>query len=129
MRVLGWKWGLVVQIIDVLKGIAAVVFVVNIFGAKISLGNMTMFEDATIVRFIAGTAAVCGHIWTLFAGFRGGKGINTTVGMLLALAPIDGTISVAIFIIAVVFFRLHFAWINRRSYCLSIFNVFFDLIF
>ena len=44
-----------------------------------------------------------GHVWTIFAGFKGGKGINTAAGMLLSLAPIDATISIGIFIVVLIF--------------------------
>jgi acyl phosphate:glycerol-3-phosphate acyltransferase len=50
---------------------------------------------------IAGLAAVAGHIWTVFAGFRGGKGVATTVGVLLALSPAAFGVFVAVFVLAV----------------------------
>jgi glycerol-3-phosphate acyltransferase PlsY len=39
-------------------------------------------------RAIGGLAAVCGHVWPLFAGFRGGRGVLTGAGVLLALSPV-----------------------------------------
>jgi glycerol-3-phosphate acyltransferase PlsY len=62
---------------------------------------MTPFEDVTIVTAIAGVAAVIGHVWTVFGGFRGGKGINTTLGMLIAITPIEVAIAVGIFALVV----------------------------
>lgn len=102
-RVLGWKWGLAVQVIDILKGIAAVLGIGALMGDGITFGSQTMFEHITIVKFIAGLAAVCGHIWSVFVGFRGGKGINTTAGMLIGLFPVDIGIAFGIFILAVIF--------------------------
>ena len=48
-----------------------------------------------------GIAAVAGHMWTCFAGFRGGKGVATTVGVLLALAPAAVAVFAAVFVITV----------------------------
>jgi glycerol-3-phosphate acyltransferase PlsY len=101
IRVLGWKWGLLVQGADIAKGIIAVVVIANLFGQGIKIGSGEWFEYITVVRSIAGISAVAGHIWSVFANFRGGKGINTAAGMLIGIAPIDVSVSIGIFIIAV----------------------------
>ena len=103
LRVLGWKWGLVVQIFDIVKGFLAVVILANLLGHGIKIGNGVYFEHITVVKIIAGISAVCGHIWTVFAGFHGGKGINTAAGMLIGIVPIDMGISVGLFVLAVIF--------------------------
>jgi glycerol-3-phosphate acyltransferase PlsY len=100
-RVLGWKVGLLVQIIDIGKGVLATLVISRIFYGALPFENVTPFEDITVVRILAGVAAVVGHVWTVFAGFKGGKGINTTAGVLVSLAPIDATISIGIFILVV----------------------------
>ena len=102
-RILGWKWGITVQVLDVLKGIIAVAVIGTMLGNGIDLGKHTWFEDITLVRMMAGVAVVCGHIWSVFVNFKGGKGINTAAGMLIAITPIDVGIAVSIFIIIVVF--------------------------
>ncbi len=102
-RILGWKWGLAVQLIDTLKGILAVVLVANTIGNGIDLGSHTWFQDITLVRLIAGVSAVAGHIWSVFVNFKGGKGISTAAGMLIGIAPIDVSIAVGIFILALIF--------------------------
>jgi acyl phosphate:glycerol-3-phosphate acyltransferase len=102
-RILGWKWGLFVQIADVLKGVFAVVFIANLLGEGIYFNSINSFEGMTVVKFIAGLSAVGGHIWPIFVDFRGGKGINTAAGMLIGIAPIDVSIAVGIFIIALLF--------------------------
>jgi glycerol-3-phosphate acyltransferase PlsY len=102
-RILGWKWGLVVQILDILKGIIAVSLIATVIGQGIDLGKHTWFEDITLIKMSAGVAAVIGHIWSLFVNFRGGKGISTAAGMLIAIAPIDVSIALGIFILAVIF--------------------------
>lgn len=99
MRVLGWKVGLVVQLIDITKGLLATLLIANLFYGKLPFENSTPFEDMTLVRIMAGLSAVIGHVWTIFADFKGGKGINTAAGMLVSLAPIDATISVGVFIL------------------------------
>ena len=102
-RVLGWKWGLAVQIIDLLKGVLAVVVVANVIGSGLDMGSHTWFEDSTLIRLIAGISAVAGHIFSCFAGFKGGKGINTAAGMLIGIAPIDVSIALGIFLLALIF--------------------------
>lgn len=98
-RVLGWKAGLAVQLIDVAKGIGAVVLARCIFTGNLPFPNMTPFEDVTVVSVIAGIAAVIGHVWTIFGGFRGGKGINTALGMLIAITPVEVAIAIGIFLL------------------------------
>ncbi|MCE2503091.1 MAG: glycerol-3-phosphate 1-O-acyltransferase PlsY [Chlorobi bacterium] len=98
-RTLGWKAGVAVQVLDVAKGIAAVMTARVIFNGNLPFPNMTPFEDVTVVSVIAGIAAVIGHVWTVFGGFRGGKGINTTLGMLIAITPIEVAIAIGIFIL------------------------------
>jgi len=100
-RVLGWKAGVVVQVLDILKGVAAVVIAVKIFNGVLPFPNATGFEDITVVKTIAGVSAVIGHIWTAFAGFRGGKGINTALGMLIGIAPVELAVAIGIFLLVV----------------------------
>lgn len=98
-RVLGWKAGLGVQLLDIAKGIAAVLIAVKIFNGLLPFPNPTPFEHITIVKVIAGAAAVMGHVWTAFAGFKGGKGINTALGMLIGIAPIELAVAIGIFVL------------------------------
>ncbi len=102
-RVLGVKWGIIVQLIDIAKGVLAVVVIASLLGGGIKFPGITLFEDMTVVRLIAGISAVMGHMWSVFVGFRGGKGINTAAGMLAGIAPIDVGIAVGFFAVAVIF--------------------------
>jgi glycerol-3-phosphate acyltransferase PlsY len=102
-RVLGWKWGVVVQIIDILKGVAAVVLVVGWLGPEAVAHSNGLFSNITAVKIFAGICAVAGHIWSAFVNFRGGKGINTAAGMLLAIMPADLLVALVVFLIAVLF--------------------------
>lgn len=101
MRVLGWKHGVLVIILDALKGAIAVVLVARLHYGVLPFQNVSPFDDFTLVQIIAGISAVVGHIWTVFAGFRGGKGIATALGMLLMIITIDMLIAVGIFLIVV----------------------------
>ncbi|MCS6809059.1 MAG: glycerol-3-phosphate 1-O-acyltransferase PlsY [Bacteroidota bacterium] len=101
-RVLGVKWGLLVQVIDITKGVLAVTVIAYLFqGEPIPFPNNTPFEDITLIRVICGIAAVMGHIWSPWVGFRGGKGINTAAGMLLGVAPVEVAVIFSIFVITV----------------------------
>jgi acyl phosphate:glycerol-3-phosphate acyltransferase len=105
MRVLGWKHGLLVILLDALKGVIAVVIIARLHYGNIPFENITPFDDFTLVQIIAGIAAVVGHIWTVFASFRGGKGIATALGMLLILVTVDMLIAVGVFILVVTISR------------------------
>jgi len=101
IRVLGFKLGLTVIFLDALKGALAVVVVARLFVGTMPFNNATPFDDLTVIQIIAGGAAVIGHIWTIFAGFKGGKGIATAMGMLLFLITIDMLIAVGVFVLVV----------------------------
>ncbi|MEP7233695.1 MAG: glycerol-3-phosphate 1-O-acyltransferase PlsY [Ignavibacteriota bacterium] len=100
-RVLGWKLGLTVQLLDLAKGIGAVLFASFLFHG-LPFHNATPFQDITVFRFFAGVAAVVGHCYTVFAGWKGGKGISTAAGMLVAIAPIETAVAIGIFLLVVV---------------------------
>lgn len=80
-RVFGWKAGLAVALVDVGKGYLA--------AAAISLlaGGAAAPAAREGAMLLCGLAAVAGHVWTVFAGFRGGKGVAAAAGALLAFAP------------------------------------------
>src|SRR5436190_7176115 len=92
-RSLGPALGITTLLLDVLKGAVAVWLLPRLVHAP--------GVDPTVARTIAGLAAVAGHVWTVFAGFRGGKGVATTVGVLLALSPAAFGVFVAVFLLAV----------------------------
>jgi len=99
-RVLGWKLGLLVQVLDLAKGVTAILVATLLFNG-LPFHNATPFEDLTVFRIIAGVAAVLGHCYTIFAGFRGGKGISTAAGMLIAIAPVELAVAFGMFLLVV----------------------------
>ena len=105
MRVLGWKHGLLVILLDALKGVLAVVVVARLHYGSMPFQNATPFDDFTLVQIIAGVSAVIGHIWTVFAGFKGGKGIATALGVLVMIITVDMLVAVGVFILVVTISR------------------------
>jgi acyl phosphate:glycerol-3-phosphate acyltransferase len=87
-RVLGWKAGLVVLFIDMFKGFASVWWIPGI--------AVVNPEIMVYIQILAGIAAIAGHIWTIFAKFRGGKGVGTAAGVFLGLQP--GPVIICLFI-------------------------------
>ncbi|MFH0733106.1 MAG: glycerol-3-phosphate 1-O-acyltransferase PlsY [bacterium] len=100
-RVLGWKLGISTIIFDAVKGAIAVVLVARFYFGDFPFPNATPFDDFTLIQIIAGVSAVIGHIWTVFAGFRGGKGIATALGFLITIITVDMLFAVAVFVIVV----------------------------
>lgn len=98
-RVLGKRFGLLVVILDALKGVVAVVIIARLYLGSFPFPNTTPFDDFTLVQFIAGISAVIGHIWTVFAGFKGGKGIATGLGVLVSIVTVDMLIGIGVFIL------------------------------
>lgn len=93
-RVMGWKIGLTVLVIDMGKG-----YIPTILFYKLGMRGV---DWPTInLQILAGLSAILGHIWTVFAGFKGGKGVGTGAGMLIGLAPFAVIIGIIVFIIVV----------------------------
>ena len=89
-RVLGWKAGITVLAIDVAKGALAASLV-----PRIPLGALPLATNDVAV--LCGIAAVLGHVFPIYVGFRGGKGVATAAGMLVATAPVPMGIGVGVF--------------------------------
>ena len=92
IRVLGWKIGIIVIIVDVGKGVLATLLI-----SKLNIDSIPISHN--LVQIIAGLSAVLGHIWTIFAGFKGGKGVGTAAGMLFSLYPMAGIVCLIIFLL------------------------------
>src|ERR1700758_4911840 len=92
IRVLGKKAGIPVLIIDILKGVAAVMLAYQSDFAR----NSTPFINYQIAL---GSAAVIGHIFPVMAGFRGGKGVATLLGVCIAIVPQIAGLAIIVFVI------------------------------
>ncbi len=102
-RVLGKRFGVLVIILDAMKGVIAVVLISRLYFGSFPFPNTTPFDDFTLVQIIAGVSAVIGHIWTIFAGFKGGKGIATGLGVLVSIVTLDMLLGLGVFVIVVYF--------------------------
>jgi glycerol-3-phosphate acyltransferase PlsY len=92
-RVLGKKAGIPVLIIDALKGWVAVMLPVWFLGG---FDSPVLFEN---FRVLCGALAVFGHVFPVFAGFRGGKGVATLLGIAFGMFPIAALSGVGLFLL------------------------------
>jgi glycerol-3-phosphate acyltransferase PlsY len=94
-RVLGKKPGIIVMVIDIMKGFTATKLAyligLSVTGPKYS-AQFVNYELAL------GVIAVVGHLFPIFAGFRGGKGVATLFGMVLAVNPWAALLCVSVFL-------------------------------
>ena len=81
-RAAGKAWGAVVIALDIAKGLAAAGPIAGVFFRE------AMPVSPEVFRVICGAAAIAGHNWPVWLGFRGGKGVATSVGVFFALTPI-----------------------------------------
>ncbi len=95
-RVLGKKAGIPVMLIDILKGWTATNLAYFIGVATTGAYNSVSYTNYALAL---GVAAVMGHLFPIFAGFRGGKGIATLFGMILAIHLHAALLCVGVFVI------------------------------
>lgn len=90
-RVLGKKAGIPVLIIDILKGSVAV-----------ALSYFSPYETGSApfinLQLVLGVAALVGHIFPVFAGFRGGKGVATILGIVICILPLACSLALLVFL-------------------------------
>jgi glycerol-3-phosphate acyltransferase PlsY len=99
-RVLGWKAGLPVLILDTAKGFASTYL-------PLLASSFAGHTDAIPwLRVGCGIAAAAGHIYPVFAGFRGGKGVATLLGVVLGLMPMAAAGSLVVFIVTLLLSRM-----------------------
>ena len=105
-RVLGKKAGIPVLLIDVLKGWFAV-----------QLSYYIISSNIIEIQLSLGVAAVIGHLFPIYTGFRGGKGIATLLGFMIAMQPFAAILSIIIFLITFFLYR----YVSLSSIVSSIF--------
>lgn len=86
LRILGWKAAIPVLILDVAKGFLPTFLAYGLFGAT--------------AAFLIGFLAVIGHLAPVWLKFRGGKGVSTSLGVLLAVTPIVGLVGFLVYVVA-----------------------------
>lgn len=119
-RILGPRWGTLVMIVDVIKGVAATSLYILL------PYYLTSELDRTNFMVGLGLAAVVGHILPIWADFRGGKGVATLFGMILAIQPIVAVCCVGVFLVVLYLTR----FVSLSSILASIaFAVFILVIF
>lgn len=94
-RVLGKKWGIIVLLLDALKGFAPVFW----------LAPLIFQEDLLGAQVIMACCAVMGHVFTPYANFKGGKGVATAAGAMAAVDPLALLFSLGVWVIAFVVTR------------------------
>lgn len=92
LRALGRKWAAAVVLGDLLKGALPVLF------ARLVTGD-------PLVEVLCGGAAVAGAIWSVFAGFRSGRGVGTGVGTMLVIQPIAVLLATPVFVVVILLTR------------------------
>lgn len=120
-RVLGSKWGSFVMVIDIIKGVVAT-------SLYIVLPYYMADEWARTNLMIGlGLSAVIGHIFPIWAGFRGGKGVATLLGMAVAIQPLVAICCIGVFLLVLYLTRFVslssiLAGISFMVFILFIFN-------
>jgi glycerol-3-phosphate acyltransferase PlsY len=92
LRALGRKWAAVVVLGDLLKGAVPVLIARYV-------------TSEPLIEVLCGSAAVAGAIWSIFAGFRSGRGVGTGVGTMLVIQPIAVVLATPVFIIVILVTR------------------------
>ncbi|MDP3024655.1 MAG: glycerol-3-phosphate 1-O-acyltransferase PlsY [candidate division Zixibacteria bacterium] len=97
-RVVGPIPALIVLILDIGKGLVATLLL-----SRISIGQP--FLNPVSLMILAGIAVILGHVFPVFVGFKGGKGVATGLGVLLSLAPLETAFALLLFLIIVALTR------------------------
>ena len=104
-RVLGRRFGALVFVLDFLKGALPVVFAVPLAEA-LATGGASAFGSPDVVRIGAAALAFLGHLFPVYLGFRGGKGVATGAGTVFVLAPGPATLAILVWTAVLVASRI-----------------------
>lgn len=100
LRTVGKGAAALTLILDILKGLVAILI------AKYIVGNLAPEANIAILVQLAGFFVVVGHTFPMFFGFRGGKGVATSLGVLLMLNPLIGGICLVFALTVMAFTRM-----------------------
>jgi glycerol-3-phosphate acyltransferase PlsY len=100
-RVLGKKPGIVVLSIDIIKGALATFLPVIVLNSTLRIEN----EHVIQIQILAAIFAVIGHVFPIFAQFKGGKGVATSLGVIIGLQPLAALICVTLFLLFFILFK------------------------
>ena len=91
-RALGFSYAITVFILDIIKGAIPTYIALSLF-------------PSSVIHLIVGFTAIFGHMYSLFLGFRGGKGVATTIGVFLVLTPMPMVITICVAALILYLFR------------------------
>lgn len=117
-RVVGKIPGIIVLLVDILKGLVIITLFANLFKAQVGLSQ-------NLFKIILGLAVIAGHNWTIFLKFKGGKGVATSAGVLIGLEPI--VVALCFLIWVIVFVITHY--VSLSSVIAALFLPIFTLLF
>ena len=100
-RVLGKKYGLIIFILDMLKGFLVVFFVPAAVSSAVNIPATT----GNLLLVLCGFCAVLGHAFPVFLKFKGGKAVATSFGVFLWLVPISIAIAFGVWLLTVIVTR------------------------
>ena len=100
IRILGWKAGIPVLLFDVFKGWFAV------YMANFILSDVYTGDQFINIKIVFAVAAVIGHIFPVYVGFKGGKGVATLLGVGIALFSYSVLVAVGVFVVVLVISRI-----------------------
>jgi glycerol-3-phosphate acyltransferase PlsY len=104
LRVLGKGPGLAVLCLDIFKGFIPVVFLGNVLASRVPAIPLE------VLRILLGVGCIAGHNWTLFLKFKGGKGIATTLGVLIGLATQTDSLRVILALVILTWLLTFIIW-------------------
>lgn len=122
-RTVGAAAGITTFVLDALKGFLPAFFAVKYFG-----------NTQAVFWLLTGMCAICGHMWTVFLNFRGGKGVATAAGVFFAILPVGTSLALGLFFIilfitryvsvgsiAAAAFLPVYSWLSRAPAIISLF--------
>jgi acyl phosphate:glycerol-3-phosphate acyltransferase len=119
-RVIGRMSGLIVLLLDILKGYICAAYLASFF-----MYISPSVARPELYRILMGVSAIAGHSWPVFLGFKGGKGVATSAGVIIGLIPKIFLLGFLVW--AIVFFIT--GYVSAASIIASVTIPFFTLIF